>query len=306
VDRAPQSEDYETLNFFGARRTVHGFAVMKPTVAIIGVGLIGGSLGQALRRSGRYRVLGIGRRMKSLRAAKRLGALDELSTSLASAADADIVVICSPVDTVVPIFKKILPVLKAGTIVTDAGSVKGAILRAVQRIAKPASIHFVGGHPLAGSHRTGVEAANPRLFQGSTVVLVPGSRAGLKPLKSLWKAAGARSVVMSADDHDRSVALISHLPHVLSHALVLLLAGRRDRAKLVPLLAGSFRDATRVAASDPEQWSQILRSNAPAVRSALRAFRQELAQLEKALPDRRLKRRLRRSQSFRRPLFNGI
>jgi prephenate dehydrogenase len=278
---------------------------MKKTVAIVGVGLIGGSLGRALRRTGKYRVMGLGRRASSLRAAKRLGAVDTFSTDFSDVAVADIVMICSPVDTIAPLFKRLLPHLKPGAIVTDAGSVKGSILRAIARIPKPASIYFVGGHPLAGSHKTGVKASNFRLFEGSTVVLIPGPQAAMKPLKSLWNAVGAKIQFMSARDHDRAVALISHLPHVLAHTMVHAFASRSDRKRLLPLLAGSFRDVTRVASADAEQWSQILRANAPAVEEAIGQFRNQLTRLQKNLRRPALRSHLRKSQHVRRPLFNG-
>jgi prephenate dehydrogenase len=279
---------------------------MKPTVAIIGVGLIGGSLGQALRRTKKYRVIGIGRSARRLYDARRLGAIDQAATDLSAAATADIIVIASPVDTIVPTFKKLLPHLKPGTIVTDVGSVKGQVLADIARLKRPRSIRFVGGHPLAGSHKTGVKASNFRLFEGSTVVLVPTPHAPLQALKSLWQAVGARVIVMSAAEHDRAVALISHLPHVLAHALVHALAGRRDRRQLIPLLAGSFRDMTRVVSSDPAQWAQILRANAREVSHSLQLYRRELTRMEKMLTRRTLAVHLSKSQTFRGPLFHGV
>jgi prephenate dehydrogenase len=276
------------------------------TVAIVGLGLIGGSLGQALRRSKRYRVIGVARRAKTVAEARRAGAVDAASTRLSDVASADIVVLCSPVDQIIPLLKSALPFLKPRTIVTDVGSVKGPIMAAAARLAKNSSFQFAGGHPLAGSHKTGVKASRVRLFERSTVVLVPGARAAIGPLKSLWSAAGAKTRVMSAADHDRAVALISHLPHALAHALVHVIAGRRERARLIPLLAGSFRDVTRVASSDPEQWAQILRANAGPVKAALREFRRELSRIEKTLSHPRLAAHLKKSQTFRRPLFNGI
>lgn len=278
---------------------------MKPTVAIIGLGLIGGSLGQALRRSKKYKVIGIARRAKTAREAKRRGAVDRASMRLADVASADIVVICSPLDAIIPLFKRIVPFLKPGAIVTDAGSVKEPILRAAARVKRPASVHFMGGHPLAGSHRTGVEASSFRLFEGSTVVLVPGSRTALSPLKALWRVAGAKTLVLTAKEHDRAVALISHLPHALAHALVHLIARARDRRRLASLVAGSFRDATRVASADPSQWAQIFGANARPLRDALRSFRRELSRFENNLSRSSLQKHLKVSQAFRRPLFHG-
>jgi prephenate dehydrogenase len=276
------------------------------TVAIVGLGLIGGSLGQALRRTKRYRVIGISRGAANARAAKKAGAVDVASHQGSDVSSADIVVICSPVDRIVPLLKTLLPSMKSDAIVTDVGSVKGSIMRDVARIPGVKRIQFVGGHPLAGSHKTGVKAAHWRLFERSTVVLVPGARAALKPLKSLWNAVGAKVMIMSAAEHDRAVALISHLPHALAHALVHVLARRKERAKLIPLLAGSFRDGTRVASSDPEQWAQIFQANAGSVKAALKDFRRELAQLESNLSQPQLVKHLKKSQAFRRPLFNGI
>lgn len=279
---------------------------MKKTVAIVGLGLMGGALGQALRRTRRYRVIGLARKARTLRDAKRLGAIDLGSTDESAVSSADIVVLCSPVDTLVPLFKKLLPHLKPDAIVTDVGSVKQPLMAAIARIPRPRSIAFVGGHPLAGSHKTGVKASHPRLFERSTVVLVPGSKSALAPLKSLWSAVGARVLVLSAEQHDRAVALISHLPHVLAHALVHFVAGDRDRAILKQLFAGSFRDATRVASADPDQWAQILHANAQPVRLALQAFIKELQRTGLLLNRPHLKSHLQKSHRFRRPLFHGL
>jgi len=279
---------------------------LKIPVAIIGVGLIGGSLGQALRRTGKYRVIGIGRQRSKLRQARRLGAIDEGSLRLADAAKAKIIVIGAPVDDILPLARRLLPHLRPGSIVTDVGSVKQPIVDGFARLAAKSKILFVGSHPLAGSHKTGVKAANPNLFRGSTCVVVRVGKAPVNAIAGLWKAVGARVRTMSAADHDAAVALTSHLPHAMAHALVHVIAGRRDRNVLTTLLAGSFRDMTRVASSDPEQWAQILRANAPALTRALAQFRRELNRLEAQLRSPRLRSHLRHSHNFRRPLFNAL
>jgi prephenate dehydrogenase len=275
------------------------------TVAIIGIGLIGGSLGQALRKTKRYRVVGIARRRQTIREARRMGAVDEASTELSAVASADIVVIASPVDQIIPLFKRIVPFLKSGAVVTDVGSVKAPIVQAATRVKRPRDIYFVGAHPLAGSHKTGVKASHFRLFKGSSVVLTPGHPAALGALKSLWSAVGARVMVMSPQEHDAAVALISHLPHAIAHALVHSFAVTKNRWRLLPLLAGSFRDVTRVASADADQWTQIFRANAPAVRTAIHVFQKELARIDKSLVKPQLRSHLKKSQTFRRPLFNG-
>ncbi len=229
---------------------------MKPTVAIIGVGLIGGSLGQALRQSKRYRVLGIARRpFSTLRDAKHLGAIDAGSTNLTDVYQADIIVMATPVDSIVPFVQKIKPFLKPHAIVTDVGSVKGILDQQIR------GVRFVGAHPLAGSHKTGVKAARADLFKGATCVLVPQDRTALKSIRDLWRTTGARVLIMSAQAHDAAVALTSHLPHLLAHALVHAAAKRPNQKILQSLMAGSFRDVTRVASSDPDQWVQIFQAN---------------------------------------------
>jgi len=276
------------------------------TVAIIGIGLIGGSLGQALRRTRRYRVLGIARKPRTLREARRLGAIDRGSTRLEDAAQADLIVIATPVDRVVPTARKLFPLLKPGTIVTDVSSVKGAILDGIRRLVKSEKVHFVGSHPLAGSHRTGVKAANANLFRGSTCVLVPLGNMPVNAIAALWRAVGARPRTLSAAAHDSAVAVTSHLPHLVAHALVHTFAGRSERPLLRSLLAGSFRDGTRVASSDPDQWAQIMTANASALRRAVREFGAELSRLENSIGTLRLKTLLRRSHVLRRPLFHGV
>lgn len=278
---------------------------MKPTVAIVGVGLIGGSLGRALRKSHRYRVLGISRKSATLREAVRVGALDEASKNISAVADADLIVVCTPVALIPPTIEKLLPFLKPSAIVTDAGSVKGDILRRVARWQKQGKLNFVGSHPLAGSHKTGVKASRSDLFFGSTVVLTPQGKTRLNAIAALWKATGASVVTLSADRHDQAVALISHLPHLVAHALVQSVSRRSDTPLLKRLMAGSFRDTTRVAAADPDQWDQIFTANQSAVKQALMQFRQALVRLERSMGRPSFRSLLKQSQKFRQPLFHG-
>jgi prephenate dehydrogenase len=273
---------------------------LKPTVAIIGVGLIGGSLGQALRRSKRYRVLGIARRPATLREAKRAGAIDAGSTNLRDVYQADIVVLATPVDSIIPVIRMIRGFLKPHAIVTDVGSVKGTLDRQIH------GVRFVGAHPLAGSHKTGVQAARADLFRGATCVLVPQDRTALKSVRQMWKVTGARVLEMSAQAHDASVALTSHLPHLLAHALVRAAARRPKQKVLKALMAGSFRDMTRVASSDPEQWAEIFRANLHNLRAGVRFFQNELKLLSAELSKPSLRATLKKSQAYRRPLFHGI
>ena len=273
---------------------------MKPTVAIIGVGLIGGSLGQSLRRSKRYRVLGIARRPSTLHEAKRLAAIDAGSTNITDVYQSDIIVLATPVDSIVPILQQIKPFLKPRAIVTDVGSVKGVLDQQIR------GVRYVGAHPLAGSHKTGVKAARADLFRGATCVLVPQDRSALGSVRRMWETAGARTLVMSAQAHDAAVALTSHLPHLLAHALVQAVMKRSDQKTLKSLMAGSFRDVTRVASSDPEQWVQIFQSNLKNLRQAARLFLRELHHLDAELARPSLRAALKKSQTYRASLFNGI
>ena len=273
---------------------------MKSTVAIVGIGLIGGSLGQALRQSKRYRVLGIARRPATIVEAKRFGAIDSGSTTLADVYQADIVVLCTPVDEIVPMLEKLKPFLKARAIVTDVGSVKGVLDKHVR------GVRFVGAHPLAGSHKTGVKAARVDLFKDATCVLVPQDASAVKAIRDMWKTTGARVIEMSAQAHDTAVALTSHLPHLLAHALVHAAFGRPNQKILQSLMAGSFRDVTRVASSDPDQWVQIFQANLKNIRVSVRLFQKELSRLNADLSKPSLRAALKKSQAYRAPLFNAI
>jgi prephenate dehydrogenase len=273
---------------------------LKPTVAVIGVGLIGGSLGMALRRSKRYRVLGIARRPSTLQEARRLGAIDAGSTNLTDVYQADIIVIATPVDSIIPIIQQIQPFLKSRAIVTDAGSVKGILDHVIR------GVRFVGAHPLAGSHKTGVQSARPDLFHGATCVLVPQDRSAMGPVRRMWETAGARILELSARAHDDAVALTSHLPHLVAHALVQAAMRRPNQKIIKALMAGSFRDATRVASSDPEQWVQIFQTNLKNIRHAARLFERELHRLNRELARPSLRDTLQKSQTYRRSLFHAI
>jgi prephenate dehydrogenase len=246
-------------------------------VSIIGVGLIGGSLGKALVRQKRWRVVGIGRHPARLNKAKALGCAHEVTTDMARGVHrADVVVIASPVGDIVPLAKKLRPFMKPGALVMDVGSVKAPIVSALNRVfSKREGPYFVGAHPMAGSEKNGVEHARKDLFSGATCVLTPAPstpRPALKRARHFWKSVGARLVQMTPEKHDRAVAVVSHLPHVLADALVWTAVRSVGRAAAASLAAGSFRDATRVAASDPVLWRDIFRSNAKALSAAVRLF----------------------------------
>lgn len=260
---------------------------MFNTVAIVGVGLIGGSLGMAAKeRKLARRVTGIGRSEQKLMRAKILGAIDDYCLDLETgASDADLVVICTPVRTVVPTIERMAASFKPGAIVTDVGSTKAEIVSGASRVV-PAG-KFVGGHPMAGSEQAGVDAAFPDLFLGATYVLTPTDETDLDALgavAALAEAVGARVETMSPEEHDAAVAVISHLPHVISCALLHTAEDlqRRD-GRVFRLAAGSFRDLTRISDSPPVIWRDICLSNRSAIAAGIELFQEWLSRFRRAL-----------------------
>ena len=253
------------------------------TVAIIGVGLIGGSLGMALRAGRGFLVRGIGRNRRKLALSKKLGAVDEYTTDYAAGlAEADIVVICTPVDAIADAVEKIIPFVKPGAVITDAGSSKKEVTDRVGGILKkkgagsPGLPVFVGAHPMAGSEKAGVRFSRPDLFRGATVaVTVETGRSGraVREIAALWRKTGAKVVKMSPGMHDRIVASTSHLPHVIAFNLCLAAGSLgRDLPRAHGLMAGSFRDLTRIADSNPRDWAAICRSNRRELEKTIDAF----------------------------------
>lgn len=268
-----------------------GNGTFMKKIAIIGVGLIGGSLGMALRRhQKKYFVTGIGRNEGKLNAALRSGAIDEATTDMGcGVAEADVVVICTPVDTIADTVRQILPLVKPGAIITDAGSVKVSVITEVKKVfarfsGKRSSLPvFIGGHPMAGCEKNGIDHASPGLYTGATVVLTPAAAASTaagRAVSRLWQDAGASVVFMDEGRHDRIVAATSHLPHCLAFSLCRIAARAPGAEKL---LAGSFRDATRVAGSNSRDWAVICAANRKEVGRAIDAMVKELTAIRRSL-----------------------
>lgn len=254
------------------------------TVAIIGVGLIGGSLGMALKaRRLAERVVGIGRSAERLEQAVQLGAIDAATTSVTEGlAAADVVVLCTTVGGILETLPDVLRAVPPGAVVTDVGSTK------TQIVARSGGApNFIGGHPMAGSERTGVEAATPLLFQEATWALTPTDATdprALATLRALAQEVGADTLILPPDTHDALVAVTSHLPHVLASALMRQASDARAATpEIARLAAGSFADMTRVAAASPDIWRDVCLSNRRAVLQALSAFRGQLDALESAV-----------------------
>lgn len=243
-----------------------------PTVAIVGVGMIGGSIGKALRARGlARRIVGAGRSASGLEAARRAGAITATAADLAGAvAGADLVVVAAGVAAIPALLDAVDAAARPGTLVTDAGSTKATIVAAWERRRKSRRCRFVGAHPIAGSHRRGAAAAEADLFAGRVTVVTPGPKtpaADTAAVGEFWSALGATVFVMPPREHDRMLAATSHAPHVVAAALAA--ATPPDALRFT---AGGWRDSTRVAAGDPELWADILLDNAGDLAAALGRF----------------------------------
>jgi prephenate dehydrogenase len=254
------------------------------SLAIVGVGLIGGSVGLAAKaRAAARRVVGIGRNSETLARARELGAIDEFTTDLAAGIrSADAVVFCSPVDLIARQARQAAQYAMPGALFTDAGSTKGTIVRDLDG-KLPDHVRFVGAHPLAGSERQGAEHASADLFAGRVCVLTPTAMSDPRAVERatlFWQALGCTVRRLTPEEHDLALATTSHLPHLLAA----LLAGQLPD-KWRPFAATGFRDTTRVAAGDPALWTAIARENAAALSLALDRFDQRLQELRKAVLD---------------------
>jgi prephenate dehydrogenase len=251
-------------------------------VAIVGCGLVGGSFALALRRAGAVASLvGVDRNAQALAQAAALGVIDTAAESISdAAAGADLVVIAVPVRAIGPVLHDVALALDPGAVVTDVGSTKEEVVRAARQELRALFPRFVPGHPIAGREASGVEAATPDLFKGARVVLSPQPETAPEALdlvRACWEAAGGRVALVDAARHDRIFAAVSHLPHLLSFALVSELASRPDNAELFGFAAGGFRDFTRIAASSPEMWRDIALQNRAALLEELDRFGARLA-----------------------------
>lgn len=253
-------------------------------IAVLGLGLLGGSVALAARRAGlALRIAAAGRRRAPLEQALRSGVVDEIGDVASAVTGADLVVLCSPVGAMPGLLEAAAPHLRPGALVTDVGSVKGILADRLPGLL-PTGVSYVGAHPMAGSHRSGVAHASADLFDGACCVVTPGAgadAASVERVVAFWRALGAHVTRRSAADHDVDVAWVSHAPHALAFAFAHALAQAPTTAGE---LAGSgFRDFTRIARSDGEMWSEILDANRKALAGPLHAFSRSLAALAQAI-----------------------
>ncbi|SNB44849.1 prephenate dehydrogenase/arogenate dehydrogenase family protein [Geobacter sp. DSM 9736] len=253
-------------------------------LAVIGVGLIGGSLARILREKGEVEeIVGIGRGESNLQRGVELGVIDRYCLDpVEGVAGADMVFLATPVSTIFPLTASIAPVLDPGCIVTDGGSVKEEIVRQCESVMQSGTF-FVGGHPIAGTEHSGVEASFATLYQGKRCIITPTPStdpSALEKVGRMWEIAGSSVVLMDPVKHDRVVGAISHLPHMVAYALVNAVGGYdRFEESILSYSAGGFRDFTRIASSDPVMWRDIAVANRESIIEMMDLFARYFADL---------------------------
>ncbi len=253
-------------------------------VCIIGLGLIGCSWIKALRSQGAVTsVIGFDSNLDSMEKAVELGIIDEYASSAKEAVkNADLVILSVPILATKRILLEIKDSLSSDTIVTDVGSVKGQLIADMDEVFGSYQSNFILGHPIAGSEKSGVTAADESLFKNHDVILTPLEKTNpqaLSIVKQLWQVAGARVELMGVKQHDSILAATSHLPHLLAYSLVDTLAHKHENKEIFNYAAGGFRDFTRIAASSPQMWHDIFTANKEAVIDALDLFSEDLSLL---------------------------
>jgi prephenate dehydrogenase len=259
-------------------------------VTIVGVGLIGGSLGMILKRDGLAdSVVGVGRRIENLKTAVELGAIDRyVSDAKDGVREADLVILATPVDTYERHVKEWGSCLKSGALVSDVGSVKGALVERAEQLL-PNTVRFVGAHPIAGKEKTGVAAGSVTLFTGARCILTPTKRTdpqALQAIRAMWEAAGAVVLTMDPMLHDKVLGAVSHLPHIAAFALINALTEVQRTTPELDLLAysgGGLRDTTRIAASSPEMWRDIFIWNRDNLVAQIETYERHLQRLKQLI-----------------------
>lgn len=264
---------------------------MFKKISIFGVGLIGGSFALALKRAGVVNeIVGVGRRLETLERAKQLGIIDKACVSVEEAVSgADLILVAAPVAQTEAILAFIAPHLEPGTVVTDAGSTKSDVVEAARKALGQKVAQFVPGHPIAGREQNGPDAAIVDLYAGKKVVLATlpeNSADDVERVAGAWKHCGAIIHRLTAEEHDKVFAAVSHLPHLLAYALVDDIARKPHADLLFQYAASGFRDFTRIAGSSPEMWRDITLANQPALLSELDSYLEQLAGLRALLAER--------------------
>ncbi len=263
--------------------------VIYERVALIGLGLIGSSLAHVMRQQKlANRITGYARSAETRATAKRIGLADEIHESARAAVkDADLIILCTPVGAYGRIAEEIGSHLKAGATVTDVGSVKTAVVRDVGSHL-PANVHFIPGHPVAGTEQSGPESGFAELFLNRWCILTPlpdSDATAVERLENFWRGCGSNVEKMTPEHHDMVLAITSHLPHLIAYNIVATAADIEDvtNSEVIKFSAGGFRDFTRIAASDPTMWRDVFLNNKEAVLETLGRFSEDLALLQRAI-----------------------
>lgn len=260
-------------------------------MAIIGLGLMGASLGLALKK-GRVagKVVGFARRAETRRKARAGKIVDIVYDRLEDAVKgSDIVVLCAPVSIIPEMVKRCQPALRENAVITDVGSAKAHIVAAAEKLFRGKKVRFAGSHPIAGSEQHGMEAARPDLYRGAVVAVTPVPRTAKDAVRNIvgfWRALGCEVVMVSPREHDRIIARTSHLPHVIA-ALLALCVGRKNAGQYGKFCGAGFRDTTRIAEGEPDLWGDILMDTAPFLEKELRMFAGDLKKMIKGLANNR-------------------
>ena len=253
--------------------------VTKPIVAVIGVGLMGGSLGMALRLR-KYKVIGIGRNLKKLQIAKKTGAVDFFYTDMKYAANANIIVICLPVNKIVETYKELIKFVSNKTIICDIGSTKYTTAKKIKQIIGKNKNYpyFVGCHPMTGTEKSGITNAVNELYTKKTVVITDKKEnKKIKPVVKMWKDIGCNVVFMSPEKHDELVAFTSHLPHIIAFSFYKIFKDKlKNNSQIKAVTAGSFESITRVAKSSSDIWLPIIENNTKNLKKVVDEFCNQL------------------------------
>ena len=236
-------------------------------MTVIGVGLLGASLARACKERGLVEeITGYGRNRENLEKARVLKVIDHCSTDLAEAVkDADLVVLCTPVTSIIPLIQNMISKIRPGTLITDVGSVKEPIVMEAEKLV-PEGVYFVGSHPIAGGENSGLEASTADLYQNAKCIVTPTGKTNNKALEkisALWQAVGMQVINLSAEEHDFVFGAVSHLPHIVVYALMNTLGAlrTRDNREVTAFSGAGLKDITRIASSDPVMWRDICLSN---------------------------------------------
>jgi prephenate dehydrogenase len=257
-------------------------------IAILGVGLIGGSLAKALRRTNTCKsIIGFGRNEANLLRSQQLGVIDDYFLSAKEAvSEADVVVLATPLATNRILFEEIAEAVKPEAIITDVGSAKACVVEAARSSLLEHFANFVPGHPIAGKEKSGVEAADSELFKDHIVILTPlpeTSVHAISRITQMWEACDADIITLSVEHHDSVLAATSHLPHMLAYALVDCLAKMQESEEIFQFAAGGFIDFTRIASSNPQMWHDICFSNRKSLIKVLDKFDRHMLEIRQAI-----------------------